>query len=897
MPPSGVTNASAAFGGTSGRDIVVSYTLPTIDPADPNALISLKVKLIPTDQPTQSGFFYHTVVSGETNFTIPQNLIFAQFGNYFSSYSGSVYGVSQYGTESTSVANISTFTRANPLVGVIPVASVSNVIDGYTVNFNFSGTAATIAEVYQFFVDPTPLKNLNIDIQDYLDATFASGGLSGGNTLVLNNWLGDSGTTYDIPNVFVGGIITGNGVPSNTYVQSLSGSGSSRTVTLSKNLTSQASGNYHIQNLVYRGTTAANVFLNLYQTVYVLVVFYDDYDNNSSPSINYLATPTNPTTSVISNAVQIGSGGAIYVGVSKDTGSRIVLGPSGNKGPDGTSAYSGIFAFDYGATSGSSASTAIITNPSASSYTFETTNAKIADWVINSQYIQNTLGSSSNYVGLSASAPNGYSFWAGSSTSGGDASAKFSVTPQGKVSARDIVIYGSGNNSDTLLSAGAYFTVKGDGTVNASNATISGHLNVSQSSTFNSDITLGSNAYLVAGSLTGAGVIVSQAGITANNSSHIPTTQITASPMGTTSDGNSITFSTNAAYLGSTSGAGNPWIVTNGKIYSGVISLDSANQSITINTTLNGVSNPNSGVQLKWGASDSAAIKVGDLSSGGTPQFYVTHGGALYATNATVSGNVTANSFTIDANNYWNDSNHLGDFKAGNNTNYMWYTGGALTVTGQINATSGQIGSSTKYWTINSDNIKSNGTDAYIQLDALTDSVIAYSKATSALGTLVTYSATSSGGSIGTASNAAAAIATKTSLTSGKLSSDAYTIFTTSNAFQFFGTSATPGAAPIVSIDPTGSSTQWTNNGNVQAIGKSVFAANAGLIYLNSNDIIIGSSSSGYIYFNGSMRIRNDTPTGNSGANYLRNIWISPSNQVPSSGSTTGFVGDLWVGY
>jgi len=701
LPPSGVTNASAAFGGTSKNDIVVTYTLPTIDPADPNALISLKVKLVPTDQPTQLGFFYHTVVSGETSFTIPSNLIFAQFGNYYSSYSGTVVGVSQYGTESTSVANIATFTRANPLSGVVPVASVSNVVDGYTVNFNFSGTAATNAEVYQFFVDPTPLKNLNIDIQDYFDATFSSGGTSGQNTLILNNWLGDTGTAYDIPNVYVGGIITGNGIPSNTYVQSLSGSGTSRTVTLSKNLTSQASGNYHIQNLVYKGTTAANIFLNLYQTVYLLVVFYDDYDNNSSPSINYLATPINPATSVIANAVQIGSGGAIYVGASKDSGSRIVLGPSGNKGPDGTSAYSGIFAFDYGSVAGdptanppvigTPASTAIITNPSAGSYTFETTNAKIADWAINSTQIQNTLsGGATNYVGLSATGT--YAFWAGSPSSGGSPLAKFTVTPQGAVVARNIQIIGSGSNSDILITAGGdNFKVFGDGSITATNATITGSLNVNQSSTFSSDITLvGNNAYLVAGSLSGSGVIVSKAGITANGpivksgiTTYVPTTQITASPMGTTKDGGSITFSTNAAYLGSTSSAGSPWIVQNGLIYSGVISLDSANQQITINTTANNDTDPNKGVRLQWGTSGVAAIKVGDLTDDATTkkpnaQFYVTHGGALYATNATISGNVTANSFTIDDKNYWNDGGHTGDFRIGTTDGYLLYTKSTL---------------------------------------------------------------------------------------------------------------------------------------------------------------------------------------------------------------------------
>jgi len=854
LPPSGVTSASAAF---NGNNITVSYTLPSISPTDPNALISLKVKLVPTDQPTQAGFFYHTVVSGETSFTIPQNLIFAQFGNYFSSYSGSVYGVSQYGTESTSVASLSTFTRANPLSGVVPVASISNVIDGYTVNFNFSGTAATNAEVYQFLVDPTPLKNLNIDIQDYLDATFSSGGASGQNTLILNNWLGDNGATYNIPNEYIGGIITGNGIPSNTYVQSLSGSGTSRTITLSKNLTSQASGNYHIQNLVYKGTTAANIFLNLYQTVYVLVVFYDDYDNNSSPSINYLATPTNPATSVIANAVQIGSGGSIYVGASSTTGSRIVLGPSGNKGPDGSTAYSGIFAFDYGSNSGSAASTSIITNPSAASYTFETTNAKIADWSINSTQIQNTLSNgATNYVGLSATGT--YSFWAGSAVSGGDLSAKFSVTPQGKVSARDIVIYGSGNNSDTLLSAGAYFTVKGDGTVNASNATISGHLNVSQSSTFSSDITLNSNAYLLALGTTstgtastidtGSSVQIGSAGIKSYNKAHLLTTQISSSEI---SD-DKVSLATIAAYLGGMQASDKPWVVKSGKIYSNQIELNSSDGTITVFPNDYSATQNNFGVKLYGGTSTSSdyAISVGALS--GIPKFFVTHVGDMTASNATITGNITA--------------------------------------------TTGKIGSGTNYWTIDSAVIKSvattTGASSYILLDSANNAVVSYANDTTALGSNVTYYSVSTGGSIPATAATANGEATTVTYGAGYLKSDKYMIITTKKAFQVFGTSQAKGSVPAFFVDPDGTSTTWNADGTPTST-TGFTAISTSITYIDSASTIIGRGSSSNLYLNGLTRTRNDTPVLGSTGSYVRNVYVHAG--APSAGSNDGFVGDLWV--
>lgn len=852
LPPANATNVSAAFAGTgnTGNDIVISYTLPTIVDSDINKPVTVKVKLVPTSANTLAGFFYHTIASKtETSFTIPANLIFSQFGKYYTSYSGSFVLQSQYGTESSTVQNLNQFTRTSSISSIVPKATITNVIDGYNVQFELGTSGASSGAVYQFFINPTGSFD-TVDMPDYMDAPFTSGGASGQKTLVVSSILMENGA-FTLPsgktvNTYIGYPITGTGVPSNTWVTSITGSGP-YTLTLNNNLTQQASGNYHMQSLVYSGIGPANIFDNLYQTVYIILRYYDIYNGSSQNSLVYQATPTNPSISIIQNAVQIGNGGSIYVGTSATTGSRIILGPSGNKGPDGTSAYSGIFAFDYGSTSGTAASTAIITNPGASSYTFETTNAKIADWVINNQYIQNTLGSSSNYVGLSASAPNGYSFWAGSATSGGDPQAKFTVTPQGAVVARNIQIIGSGNISDALITAGTGFYVYGDGSINASKATITGSINVSQASTFNSSVTIGSSGYLIVGATNAANVKIGSAGITASPDGSTITTQISSAPIGA----DNVTLATTSAYLGNLSGATGAWIVKAGKIYSGQLELSSANGTITAYPTDYDATQNNYGVRIYGGSSTSTgyAISVGALS--GTPKFFVDHLGNATASSATIKGNITA--------------------------------------------TSGYIGSDTSGWIINSSNIvsKSSTSVNYLKLDASTDSVIAYAKSSTALGTLITYSATSNGGSIGTATLTAEALPTKTSLTAGQLTSDAYTIFTTSKAFQFFGSSAIPGAAPIISIDPDGSSTKWTNNGNIQAIGKSVFAANAGLIYLNSDDIIIGSSSSGYIYFNGSMRIRNDTPVLGSTGSYVRNVYVHAG--APSAGSNDGFVGDLWV--
>jgi len=937
-----------------------------------------------------SGSVSGTINFIDTGFTIFSNLISSQFGGqFFSSYSGTAVIVSQAGVTSSVISNLSPspFTRTDSLSSVTPTAVVSNVLDGYSVQFNFTGTIASSAQIYQFFIDPTSWigSGTNYAIPDYLDSTVSSWSISSANQIVVSNLTAENGN-FVLPSgtlPYKGYAVSGTNIPANTWITSISGTGPTYTLNLNNSLTQAPSGNIHIQTKVYDGIGPANVFSQYHSSIYVVVVFYSKYNTRSKNSLVLVANPTDPSISVISNAIQVGSGGAIYVGSSATTGSRIVLGPSGINGPDGSASYSGIFAFDYGSTSGSSASTAIITNPGANSYTFETVNAKIADWSVNGTQIQNTLDlGATNYVGLSATGP--YSIWAGSTDSGGNSTANFSVTPTGNVSARNLSIYGrgtlniisaigngstvaytvgsgstpakhyltvgqsittsgfsnanynlslqqivsvtdttftvngnatgtsgSGRATVSLISAGSYLSIMSDGTINASNVYLSGSLNVNQPSTFNSNINIGPAGYLIATGTNGT-VTLGGAGIQAAKNGSV-TTQISSTPIG--DDG--VTFATQSAYLGASNKSG-AWYVSNNLISSKGIELDSSSGYITAYPLdlVNGSLTKNSlyGVRIYGGSSTGGlAISAGLFTKNTTTNtpdanFYVTTDGLLFAKNATISGTVTANKFTIDANNYWNDDTHNGNFRIGTASNatspsYLSYDGdNGLVVYGKITATSGYIGSSTSGWIINSSNIvskiwnKDTNDVGYLKLDASTDSITSYAPSTSAAGTTLTYNASYSGGAITSTTATAAQIATSTSFQSGLITSTGYTVLKTKKAFQVFKDTAAAGDMPAFSIDPDGTSTYW-NNGNGSTLQNVSFTSiNTKVIYLNTDDIIIGNSPGGFIYINGSPYIRNDTEV--SGTHqYLRNIYIGTTPPTTGVVSGTGFIGDLYVTY
>jgi hypothetical protein len=258
---------------------------------------------------------------------------------------------------------------------------------------------------------------------------------------------------------------------------------------------------------------------------------------------------------------------------------------------------------------GGSPSTQIIANATDGSPTLITTNAKIADWMVYSSKIENTLhAGTTQYTGLSPSGT--YAFWAGSTTAGGDASAKFSVTPAGAVIARNISVYGG------TLSVGANFDVTSNGVLTATSASVTGTINA-QAGVFKGTVDVGS-ATDTGGVLrvsAGSGTILIGTNALINGTT---TAAITASSGGTTN------FYVRASdgYLFSQYGKIGGWDIGTSKLSGG-----------------GGASAV--GLQI-----DATAGGYAFWAGAGTPDtntpFSVTNQGLLRATNAIISGAITA---------------------------------------------------------------------------------------------------------------------------------------------------------------------------------------------------------------------------------------------------------------
>ena len=404
---------------------------------------------------SSTGYFYLNLDgTGSTSqlFTISSSNAYSQLGAYYSTLSGTLISVTSSGIRSAG-KSIASFSRNALITSTTPSPSISATVNGFVISSDFSNTTASYLEIYSQYY-PWTTSELASDFPDYMNATYSSGGSAGTNTVILTNFVDDEGITIS-PSLYLGYIITGSNIPVNTFVSAVSGSGPTYTLTLStyssgsivaSNFTgSGATGIYKINGLVYSGSNPASIYSNFYVPTYLVVVYYDLFGNQSLPSTTGSTsfTPINPTAALINSAVQVGgTAGAIYVGGSASTGARILLGVDSYYNT-GNNSYSGIFAYDGSATVNTAPTTSIISNAGSGGYTFATTNAKIADWSINSTQIQNTLGSASNYVGLSATGK--YSIWAGASTSGNSSdNANFSVTPTGNVLAKNISIVGSG---------------------------------------------------------------------------------------------------------------------------------------------------------------------------------------------------------------------------------------------------------------------------------------------------------------------------------------------------------------------------------------------------------------------------------------------------------------------
>ena len=281
-PPNAVTAVSAVW---SGNDIIISYTLPTTLPGS-----YFQVTLTPSTG--INGYFY-VYPDGTSNLnqtaTIKKADIFAQFGRYYSAFSSALFtSFSGIGIKDPHGVSFSVAQRANPFLIngslVIPTFTLTGIVNGYSATFNLPAYA-TYAEVYQKYTSwagsSTP---------DAFTGTYSSGGTIGSPTITLTNVKDNDGVTLSpIP---TGYIITGVGVPSNTYILSVNGN----TITLNNNLTVQASGTYSAQGLVYAGSGPSNIPSTLYQNTYVIVRYYDDFDNSSANSAEQIVIPYQPTT-------------------------------------------------------------------------------------------------------------------------------------------------------------------------------------------------------------------------------------------------------------------------------------------------------------------------------------------------------------------------------------------------------------------------------------------------------------------------------------------------------------------------------------------------------------------------------------------------------------------------
>ncbi|CAB5218156.1 hypothetical protein UFOVP204_38 [uncultured Caudovirales phage] len=575
-PPTIFTAASGTFSnGGVGNNIVISYTMPSS-----NQGVIVKVKLIPTSNPSLYAYYYHTI-SGDTSFTISSADIFAQFSNYYSSFSGVVSALSQAGVESTSTISLAPFSRTSTLNTITPVPGtpniasadgvfrVTSITNGYTVDWS-QPLNATYAEIYE---SKLPWK-------------------SGGGT----------GFTAFPP--------------------------------------------VDDTNVVYSGTSPAVISAADNDKRYVIIRYYDQYDNYSQYNGITAAgevggvsvTPVDlGKISLITNPIKIQTDGSIFSGAGDSTVYPQVF---FNK--------DGLFAYD----ASGNWTTEIVNNASTNGNTFVTKRALIADWQITPTAIESILIPNviTKYTGMSASNQN-YSFWAGADTSqNSTGSAPFYVTPTGQVHAENISITGNGNPNAYLLTAGGAenFSVSQSGALVAQSATIYGSLNVNQASNFNSNINIGSNgilgAYAAGATQTsGQSVQMNHSGILAYDTSHYPTTQISANGvfigdggaglnLGKTSNGKDITFYTTGAVIGKAGSGLYPWTIGDNTISSQNITLDSLNQNIIIRSTAN------SSWQIALDSQSSTkAFRIGDSTN---PDFFVDPSGKLTARGANIIGNV-----------------------------------------------------------------------------------------------------------------------------------------------------------------------------------------------------------------------------------------------------------------
>lgn len=322
--------------------------------------------------------------------------------------------------------------------------------------------------------------------------------------------------------------------------------------------------------------------------------------------------------SLIENPVKIKTDGSIFAGTldASDnpvlSGARMLI----NK--------RGLFLYDSNDLNGTNPTTQIIGEDNGVTATFITQKAKIANWVVSSAKIENTLSATTGtHTGLSPSGT--YAFWAGGGVAGGystnpNEDAKFSVNSAGYVKAGDIHVTGG------TIKVGSNFEVNTNGLVKAIDAELSGTIKASSG---------------ILGSMDIGGII------NINGTNTTVAGQLRVTVPGAT--GGKVEIGQLTTVLGNTVGSGIQVTNTINGIYA---QLDPVNGIIAKKGSIGGwaitdtsINNgENIGFYNTTTSSDIAIWAGGNRTGTPGPNFSVTYGGSLIAKEATLHGEINARS-------------------------------------------------------------------------------------------------------------------------------------------------------------------------------------------------------------------------------------------------------------
>ena len=428
---------------------------------------------------------------------------------------------------------------------------------------------------------------------------------------------------------------------------------SGNTITLNNNLTAQASGTYSAQGLVYAGSGPANIPSTLYQNTYVIVRYYDDFDNSSGNSAEQIVIPYQPTTvdvvgppnvsstglsttSGIDSSGTLGFNGYINLSWSAVTDSQLrgyrirfttdTTSPvysyvdypiDQSNPPTGTLSYK-LTGLAVGATYKLAVATYDQYNNLSTAFT-SLTDTTITGSPAITNYI--SAGNFKFGYGVNAGTDKGLyldanNYWYINSGN----SARLKV---------------GGSTSNYLLWDGSAFTI--DGNISARGGSFQGNvaLTASGASIYSGDVTTN------AGNLTGDGFILNSGGLLIRKTVAGNTRQVS---LDTTTGGISANY-------GSIAG----WDITSASIeklnptstkYAGL--SPSGTYAFWAGSTVSGGDTNQFAVDRTgkvWASSmqiSGGALDIGATSSNLTSGFHVTSAGKMYATDAVVNGTITA---------------------------------------------------------------------------------------------------------------------------------------------------------------------------------------------------------------------------------------------------------------